>query len=96
MDDTPQEITALVGREVYSKGGVYVGEIEDVRLDLDAELVTGLALHQLNGDLFAGVDDGARGVIIPYRWVQAVGDVVLINDVVERIQRPDEEEEAVA
>jgi len=96
MDDTPQEITALVGREVYSKGGVYVGEIEDVRLDLDTELVTGLALHQLNGDLFAGVDSGARGVIIPYRWVQAVGDVVLINDVVERIQRPDEEEEAVA
>ena len=96
MDDTPQEITALVGREVYSKGGVYVGEIEDVRLDLDTEIVTGLALRQTNGDLFAGIEAGARGVIIPYRWVQAVGDIVLINDVVERIRRPEDEEEAVA
>ena len=96
MDDTPQEITALVGREVYSKGGVYVGEIEDVRLDLDTEIVTGLALRQTNGDLFAGIEAGARGFIIPYRWVQAVGDIVLINDVVERIRRPEDEEEAVA
>ncbi|WP_135534053.1 MULTISPECIES: PRC-barrel domain-containing protein [Halostella] len=96
MDDTPQEITALVGREVYSNGGVFVGEIEDVRLDLDTELVTGLALRELNRDLFAGVRDDARGVIIPYRWVKAVGDIVLINDVIERIQRPeDESEEAV-
>lgn len=97
MDDAPQEITALVGREVYSRNGVFVGEIEDVRLDLDTEVVTGLALHELNTDLFAGMTDGARGVIIPYRWVQAVGDVVLINDVIERIRRPeDEEEEALA
>jgi sporulation protein YlmC with PRC-barrel domain len=97
MDDTPQEITALVGREVYSSSGVFVGEIEDVRLDLDTELVTGLALHELNRDLFADVQDDARGVLIPYRWVQAVGDIVLINDVIERIRQPEsEEEEAVA
>ena len=97
MDDTPQEITALVGREVYSNNGVFIGEVEDVRLDLDTELVTGLALHELNADVFGGLDSDARGVIIPYRWVQAVGDVILINDVIERIRRPeDEEEEAVA
>ena len=96
MDDTPQEITALVGREVYSKGGVYVGEVEDVRLDLDTEVVTGLALHQLNGDLFAGIDDGARGVIIPYRWVRSVGDVILVSDVIERMTEEDGSEEATA
>ncbi|NHN49066.1 photosystem reaction center subunit H [Halostella sp. JP-L12] len=97
MDDTPQEITALVGREVYSNNGVFVGEVEDVRLDLDTEIVTGLALHELNSDVFGAIDGDARGVIIPYRWVQAVGDVILINDVIERIRRPeDEEEEAVA
>jgi sporulation protein YlmC with PRC-barrel domain len=97
MDDAPQEITALVGREVYSNNGVFVGEVEDVRLDLDTELVTGLALHEVNADVFGGLDNDARGVIIPYRWVQAVGDVILINDVIERIRRPeDEEEEAVA
>ncbi|PSQ45795.1 photosystem reaction center subunit H [Halobacteriales archaeon SW_7_68_16] len=96
MESTPQEITSLVGREVYSNNGVFVGEVEDVRLDVERQAVTGLALHHLNSELFAGHADGSRGVIVPYRWVRAVGDVVLINDNVERIKSPQEEAEAVA
>lgn len=91
-DDVPQEITSLVGREVYSKNGVFVGQVEDLRLDLDTESVTGLALASLNDDLFAGRASGARGVIIPYRWVRAVGDVIIVNDVIERMKSADSEE----
>ena len=87
----PQEITTLVGREVYSKNGVFVGEIEDIRLDLDRQSVTGLALHRLNGELFDAEIKSTRGVIVPYRWVQAVGDVVIVNDIVERLRQPDDE-----
>jgi len=96
-DSAPQEITSLVGREVYSNTGVFIGEVEDLRLDLDSEEVTGLALHELNRELFAGEARKARGVILPYRWVQSVGDVVIVNDLVERIQqaKTDEEEEEV-
>ena len=89
----PQEITTLVGREVYSKNGVFVGEVEDIRLDLDRQAVTGLALHQLNNELFDAEAQSARGVILPYRWVQAVGDVVIVNDIVERLHQPEEETE---
>ncbi|MDZ5811220.1 PRC-barrel domain-containing protein [Halorubrum sp. AD140] len=94
MNAAPQEITSLVGREVYSNNGVFVGEIEDVRLDLDAQAVTGLALAELNHELFAGRVEGNTGVIVPYRWVRAVGDVVLINDVIERLDTGSEENEA--
>ncbi len=87
----PQEITSLVGREVYSNNGVFVGQVEDLRLDLDSERVTGLAIAQLNGELFRDRARGARGVLIPYRWVRAVGDVILVNDVVERLKEPEEE-----
>ncbi len=95
-DAAPQEITALVGREVYTTNGVYLGEVEDLRLDLDGEQVTGLALHQLNTELFEEEASSARGVIVPYRWVQAVGDVILVNDVVERLQGSSDEEEVAA
>ncbi|WP_435095833.1 PRC-barrel domain-containing protein [Halarchaeum sp. P4] len=95
MDETPQEITTLVGREVYSNNGVFVGEVEDIRLDLDAEVVNGLALGELNPELFENYDTGRRGVIVPYRWVRAVGDVILINDVVERLKTTSEEESAL-
>jgi sporulation protein YlmC with PRC-barrel domain len=96
MDGTPQEITTLVGREVYSNNGVFVGEVEDVRLDLGQESVTGLALGELSQELFAGRIEAGKGVMIPYRWVRAVGDVILINDVVERLEEDEEDEEVVA
>lgn len=95
MDDTPQEITSLVGREVYSNNGVYVGEVEDLKLDVEGEAVTGLALGSLNAELFDQEVSAAQGVVLPYRWVRAVGDIVLVNDVVERVRDPDQEEEEV-
>ena len=95
-DDLPQEITSLVGREMYSNNGVFVGQVEDLRLDLGGETVTGLALASLNDELFNGRAAGARGVIIPYRWVRSVGDIILVSDVVERMKDGEESEEAAA
>lgn len=95
QERTSQEITSLVGREVYSTNGVFVGEIEDIKLDLGTEIVTGLALREPNGELFGEQVRGTRGILIPYRWVRAVGDVVLVNDVVERLETPEEEGEEV-
>jgi sporulation protein YlmC with PRC-barrel domain len=95
-ETVPQEITTLVGREVYTKNGVFVGEVEDLRLDLDRQSVTGLALHQLNHELFSKEAKSARGVIVPYRWVQSVGDVVIVNEIVERlVSAEDDAEEEV-
>ena len=94
MNAAPEEITSLVGREVYSSNGVFVGEIEDIQLDLDARAVTGLALAELNHELFAGQVSGSTGVIVPYRWVRAVGDVIIVNDVVERMKTEESEEAA--
>lgn len=97
MDGSPAEITTLVGREVYSNNGVFVGEVDDVRLDLNETAVTGLALGGINDELFGDRITPGRGIIVPYRWVRAVGDVILINDVVERLKEPEEgeSEEAV-
>jgi sporulation protein YlmC with PRC-barrel domain len=96
MDADADEITSLVGREVYSNNGVFVGEVEDIQLNLDAEAVSGLALSELNGELFSGETIGEKGVIVPYRWVRAVGDVVLINDVVERYENDNTDQEEAA
>lgn len=90
MSGSPEEITTLVGREVYSNNGVFVGEVEDVQLNLDDETVTALAVAELNPELFDDLAGSARGVLIPYRWVRAVGDVILINDVIERLRDTEE------
>jgi sporulation protein YlmC with PRC-barrel domain len=81
-----EELTTLVGREVYTNNGVYVGEVEDVRLDVDAQAVTGLALGEINAELLSKqLEGGQRGAIVPYRWVRSVGDVIIVSDVVERL-----------
>ncbi len=91
MESIRQEITNLVGREVYSNNGVFIGEVEDLRLDIDSNAVTGLALHRLNEDLFKDYVGDSRGIMVPYRWVRAVGDVVLVNDIIERVKQDEEE-----
>ncbi|MGQ4554811.1 PRC-barrel domain-containing protein [Halobellus sp. GM3] len=99
MDESPQKITTLVGREVYSNEGVFVGEVADVRLDIvDRHAVTGLALAQVNQELFGDLLNTQKGIILPYRWVRAVGDVILINDVtlhdvLEELTQPNEDPE---
>ena len=95
MDRTPQEITSLIGREVYSNNGVFVGDVEDIQLNLDDEIVTALALAELNPELFEELKANRQGVLIPYRWVRAIGDVILINDVVERLGGAESEDIAV-
>ena len=95
MDTAAQELTSLVGREVYTNNGVYVGEVEDLRLNLEAQSVTGLALNDVNREIFSDVVGRGQGVLIPYRWVRSVGDVVIISDTVERLGS-DETEEAPA
>lgn len=91
MEDAPQEITSLVGREVYSNNGVFIGQVEDLRLHLDREQVTGLALTELNREVLGDTASGSRGVIIPYRMVRSVGDVIIVNDAIERVHGDDEE-----
>lgn len=95
MDDSGHEITDLVGREVYTTNGVYVGAIEDLQLDIDGGAVTALALADVSDDLFADVAGGKHGVLLPYRWIRSVGDIVLVSDVVERMPDGEEEEEEV-
>jgi sporulation protein YlmC with PRC-barrel domain len=93
METTAQEISSLIGREVYSKNGIFVGEVDDVQISLDNEAITGLAVSSVNSALFKGWDLDGKGILVPYRWVRAVGDIVLVNDVVERVAAKDQTDE---
>ena len=68
------EITSLLGLEVYTQKGVFLGRVDDAVLDPEQGIVSGLALSGINKDLF---DIKSKGVILPYRLVTAVGDIVI-------------------
>jgi sporulation protein YlmC with PRC-barrel domain len=71
------EITSLLGLEVYTQKGVFVGKVDDALLNPDQGVVSGLALGSVNKNLF---DQKGKGVVIPYRWVTAVGDIILMKN----------------
>ncbi|MEA3281373.1 MAG: PRC-barrel domain-containing protein [Euryarchaeota archaeon] len=80
------ELTSLFGLNVYTDKGLYVGNVNDVVIETADRLVTGLALTKVNQELF---DVSREGVILPYRWVLAIGDIVLVKQV-NRLAKKDE------
>ena len=70
------EITSLLDQEVYTQKGIFVGRVDDAVLDPENGVVSGLALGDVNKELF---DQKGKGVVIPYRWVTAVGDIIIIR-----------------
>jgi len=70
------EITSLLGLEVYTQKGVFVGRVDDIVLNPEQGAVSGLALGDVNRDLF---DQKGKGIIIPYRWITAIGDIVIMR-----------------
>jgi sporulation protein YlmC with PRC-barrel domain len=82
------ELTSLFGLNIYTNTGVYVGKLQDLVIDKDEQKITGLAVSDVNRELF---DVPSRGVIIPYRWVITAADIVIIRDIVQRYKKRKEE-----
>jgi sporulation protein YlmC with PRC-barrel domain len=82
------EITSLFGLSIYTSSGVYVGKLQDLVLDVEERKVTGIAISDINRELF---DLSSKGVIIPYRWVMTAADIIIIRDVMQRYKKQKEE-----
>ena len=82
------ELTSLFGLNVYTNAGVYVGKVQDLVIDIEEQKITGLAISDINRELF---DLTSRGVIIPYRWVITAADIIIIRDVIQRYKKRKEE-----
>ena len=70
------DITSLLGLEVYTQKAIFVGKVDDAVLDPETGVISGLALGSVNKELF---DQKGKGIVIPYRWVTAVGDIVIMR-----------------
>jgi sporulation protein YlmC with PRC-barrel domain len=81
------EVSTLFGLNVYTEKGIYIGKVNDVVLEVSDKKAIGLAVTKLNPEMF---ESSSKGVVIPYRWVTAVGDVVLIRHVKDQFKKQEE------
>lgn len=70
------DITSLLGLDVYTQKGIFVGKVDDAVLDPENGIISGLALGSVNKEFF---DQKGKGIVIPYRWITAVGDIVIMR-----------------
>lgn len=61
--------------QVYTNQGVQLGTVENVVLDVTNSKVDALYISGTNPTL---VEEGVN-VNVPYRWIQAVGDIILLK-----------------
>lgn len=68
------EVSSVLGLRVYTENGKYVGTVADLLIDIDARQVKGLLVVDVNRMLI-----NTKEIIIPYRFVKAIGDIVIIK-----------------
>ena len=70
------EVTSFLKLPVYTREGTYVGHVKNVFLDMDQKKVSSLLVTNTNPSLVEGSVD----VAVPYRWVNSVGDIVILSN----------------
>ena len=79
MDETGD----IIGLNVYTPKGIFVGKVSEMGFDLTNRCVDGLIVKDVNPVL------AEHGIVIniPYSWISAIGDVVLLKRFPEKILR---------
>ncbi len=70
-----EEISDFIGLQVYTHNGMLLGKVNNLVLNMEDGQVDGLFVAETNPLLV----EGSRAVNVPYRWIQSVGDVVLLR-----------------
>lgn len=72
-----KRLKEMMGLKVFTDGGDYFGEIEEV--NLSENKVDGWRIKIARDSALAPFLGGAKGIIVPHQFVKAIGDVVVIN-----------------
>jgi sporulation protein YlmC with PRC-barrel domain len=70
-----EEASELIGMQVYTPNGVFLGNVNNLVIDVESRKVDGLFISESNPLL---VED-SKAVNVPFRWIQAIGDVILLK-----------------
>ena len=72
----PEEVTTFLKLPVYTREGIYVGHVKNVFLEIEEKRVGSLLVTNTNPTLVEGSVD----VAVPFRWVSAVGDIIILSN----------------
>ena len=71
------QITDLFGLQIYTDKGMFIGEVDDVVIDVDSKKIDAIVVGKVNDQLFELKN--YKGLKIPYRIISAIDDIVLVR-----------------
>lgn len=73
----------LIGLEVYTPKGIFVGKVTEIGFNLNNKRVDGIIIDDVN----PAVAEHNIILNIPFEWISAIGDIILLKRFPERILR---------
>ncbi|MBI0584519.1 MAG: PRC-barrel domain-containing protein [Methanomassiliicoccus sp.] len=70
-----EEASELMGLQVYTSNGIFLGSVNNLVIDLDNKRVDGLFVSETNPLLV----EESKAVNVPFRWIQSVGDIIILK-----------------
>ncbi len=70
-----EEMSNIKGLDVYGPTGIFIGKVSEIVIDPDTRSVSGLFVKNPSPVI---ADPGVT-FKIPYKWVQAIGDIVILK-----------------
>lgn len=80
MSENILDFSEVAEKQVYTNKGAYCGKLKDIELNLGKFAVRAVVVAAEKGSYLAQKVGGTKNVVIPYRMVQSVGDIVIIKD----------------
>ena len=74
------DFSDIVDKEVFTEKGSYCGEIKDVEMQLDKFAVRAVVVAAEKGSYLAEKVGGAKNVVIPYRMIESIDDIIIMKD----------------
>jgi len=80
MSQNILDFSDITNKDVFTRKGAYCGKMKDIELNLGKFAVRAVVVGAEKGSYLAQKVGGSRNVVIPYRMVESVDDIVVIKD----------------
>jgi sporulation protein YlmC with PRC-barrel domain len=97
MGISVKSISEMFGKDVFTNRGAYCGRVADLKLHLGKFRINSLVLDVARGSFLSGILGSKKGIIVPYQYVDSIGDVVIIKHISAPVaEEPERTEEPVS
>ena len=80
MSQNMLDFSDIQTKDVFTRKGSYCGKLKDIELNLGRFSVRAIVVGAEKGSYLAKKVGGTKNVVIPYRMVESVDDIIVIKD----------------